>query len=416
MFWLTENDIKQNLLSLPNVCFEVTEKCNLACTYCVYRELYNDHDIRNNTDMPISMAQAVLDYLASIWNSKDISRYNNETTISFYGGEPLLNISFIKEIVKYTSLMHTCRIFHFAITTNALLLPKYIDFFVKNQFRILISLDGDYDGSAHRINNDGKNSFPIVFDNIKYVQKQYPKYFKENVSFNSVLSNVNDVGQINAFIYKEFGKHPYISPINPRGVDVKEYDRFKAIYKHFSNLSHEILHPEDITETSVYDNPNIKDVFRYIVRMSGNHFESYQDLLNCNSCYDSSLVCPGTCSPFSRKLFVTAKGRILQCERIGHHFSIGNIHSNVVHLDFNAIVEQYNGLIRKMLPVCSQCTSRPLCFKCIYQIKDITTDSPICNKVSYTKESLFKEIRRIKSFLIDHPTIYTQLIETIHIK
>nr|WP_222704539.1 4Fe-4S cluster-binding domain-containing protein [Parabacteroides bouchesdurhonensis] len=52
-----------------------------------------------------------------------------EVMISFYGGEPLLNISFIKKVVEYIEKLHICA-FKFSMTTNSILLDKYIWLFL----------------------------------------------------------------------------------------------------------------------------------------------------------------------------------------------------------------------------------------------------------------------------------------------
>ena len=69
---------------------------------------------------------------------------NPELTLSFYGGEPLRNFSFISEIVTYAKAIKPEKLkLRFSMTTNGLLLKKYMGFLAENEFELSISLDGD---------------------------------------------------------------------------------------------------------------------------------------------------------------------------------------------------------------------------------------------------------------------------------
>lgn len=74
------------------------------------------------------------------------------------------------------------------MTTNAILLDRYMDFLAENEFRLLISLDGDEKGQSYRVDTKGKNSFDKVLANIQLLRSKYPSYFEHYVMFNSVLA------------------------------------------------------------------------------------------------------------------------------------------------------------------------------------------------------------------------------------
>ena len=141
--YVTAKQIELQLVNLKQLVFEVTDACNLNCTYCGYGELYNDYDKREGKNMPVEKAVAMIDYLSKLWKSNKNQSYNKVVFISFYGGEPLLNMKFIKLIINYIKTIDVPRSFIYTMTTNAVLLDKYIDFLVENQFNILISLDGN---------------------------------------------------------------------------------------------------------------------------------------------------------------------------------------------------------------------------------------------------------------------------------
>ncbi len=83
--------------------------------------------------------------------------------------------------------------FFFNMTTNAMLLDRYVDYLAEHEFRLLISLDGDKEGQGYRVDANGNNSFDRVISNIKLLQTKYPEYFDKFVMFNSVLHNKNSV-------------------------------------------------------------------------------------------------------------------------------------------------------------------------------------------------------------------------------
>ena len=60
--------------------------------------------------------------------------------ICFYGGEPLLNMTFIEQIVELSKELNLAKQFdlEYTMTTNTTLLHKYMDFLVANNFRLLM--------------------------------------------------------------------------------------------------------------------------------------------------------------------------------------------------------------------------------------------------------------------------------------
>ena len=138
----TPNDIEQNLINLKQLVFEVTDACNLRCKYCGYADLYEGYDKRESTYFPFKRAKLIIDYLyKNYWKKKTGKGYTRTINIGFYGGEPLLNMPFIKEVIAYIeNLSYIGIVFKFGMTTNAMLLDRYMDYLVEKDFFILISL------------------------------------------------------------------------------------------------------------------------------------------------------------------------------------------------------------------------------------------------------------------------------------
>lgn len=101
MLKLTAEDIKSYLANTPQITFEVTESCNLSCLYCGYGKLYNNKGERHNRRMSTEDAIAFLDYIKKLWYDGYDNKGEGMLTISFYGGEPLMNMALIKTVINY---------------------------------------------------------------------------------------------------------------------------------------------------------------------------------------------------------------------------------------------------------------------------------------------------------------------------
>ena len=149
-------DIEYSLANLKQLVFEVTDACNLRCKYCAYADLYEGYDQRENLKLPFQKAKLIIDYLYEYWEKRYCIEVNDPITIGFYGGEPLLNVPFIQQVINYIeSLNPIGKKFHYNMTTNAILLDRYMDFLAENEFRLLISLDGDEKGQSYRVDTKG---------------------------------------------------------------------------------------------------------------------------------------------------------------------------------------------------------------------------------------------------------------------
>lgn len=167
---------------IQQIIIQVTQRCNLRCDYCAYSGLY-----KNRTHSPKSMgfetAKRAIDMALS--HSEDTKIF----IISFFGGEPLLELPLIKKCVEYIKRQAPNRNILYSMTTNGTLLtPEVYGYLSDNNFNIAISLDGPkqiHDMSRKYPN--GKGSYDTIMENIKAIQAQYPKSC-DKLRFNAVLS------------------------------------------------------------------------------------------------------------------------------------------------------------------------------------------------------------------------------------
>lgn len=406
--------IEYNLIHLPQLVFEVTDACNLRCKYCGYSELYAGYDEREGLNFPFHKAKLIIDYLHSLWKTSYDSDVIRPMNIGFYGGEPLLNIPFIEKVIDYCEhLSPVGKKFYFGMTSNAMLLDKYMDFLVGKDVSLLISLDGNREGQGYRVDAAGHNSFDRVFANINLLREKYPKYFETNVRFNAVLHSRNSVESTFRFIKDTFGKEPTISPLNNSGVRPDKIEEFNKTYRNYNDSLLQAQNCEGLKNELFIRNPETGQLLNYLYHYSGNVFFNYNHLFAVND--EASHFATGTCTPFSKKMFVTVKGRILQCERINHEFALGQVTDTGVELDLEQAARQHNSYVEKYIRQCAHCGNRTACMQCVYQIDDIHEANTRCH--SFCTEAQRKEHNRQSlAYLSRHPELYKRLLNEVVIR
>ncbi len=412
---VNNQNIRYQLQNLRQLVFEVTDKCNLNCKYCTYSDLYNKaYDQRDGKDMPFHKVKLIIDYVFNLWKDNYSNGADREVTISFYGGEPLINITLIKQIIDYiNNLEKVGRHFFYAMTTNAMLLDKYMDYLVEKEFQLLISLDGNEFAQSYRVDHTGKNSFEKVFQNVKLLQKTYPDYFQKKINFHSVLHNRNNVESIYQFIKKKFGKIPLIMPLNDSGICEEKKEEFKKMYQHPAISINQSKKCEIIESELMIKAPRVSELANYIQYQSKNVFNSYNDLFINNDKLDPPPT--GTCIPFSKKMFITVNGKILPCERIDHHFSLGQILDNQILLNEEYVANQHNFYVSKYIKQCTNCATNRFCMQCVYQIDDIQRESTRCLNFLSPKE-LEQKNKNIFTYLQEYPHYYKRILEEVIIR
>lgn len=407
-------DIEYSLANLKQLVFEVTDACNLRCKYCAYADLYEGYDQRENLKLPFQKAKLIIDYLYEYWEKRYCIEVNDPITIGFYGGEPLLNVPFIQQVINYIeSLNPIGKKFHYNMTTNAILLDRYMDFLAENEFRLLISLDGDEKGQSYRVDTKGKNSFDKVLANIQLLRSKYPSYFEHYVMFNSVLHNRNEVESTYRFIKDKFGKEPMISPLNNSGVRKDKLQEFYQAYQNVATSIQKANNCEALKNELFIKSPETGELVNYIYHHTGNVFNDYNDLLLGRE--GSSFPPSGTCIPFSKKMFITVKGRILQCEKIDHEFALGQITNKKVELNLEQAARQHNKYTFRYMNQCKTCAAKQLCTQCVYQIDDIHDKTSKCYSY-YSATQHEKQKEYYMDHLDKHPELYNRILKEVVVR
>jgi uncharacterized protein len=402
--------VHRQLANLPQLTFEVTDACNLRCKYCGYGEFYDDYDKRENRMMSVDAALQLIDYLAALWNSAQNASAKRNVYISFYGGEPLLNMPFIETIVNYMeNLPCPHRSFTFSMTTNAILLHRYMDYLAEHRFNVLVSLDGNEYNTSYRVDNAGHPAFPRIIKNVDALQKKYPDYFERHVNFNAVLHNRNSVEDIYRFIKEKYNKIPSIGELNNMGIRPDKIELFQQTYRNSYESLHQSENYEAIEQDMFLKTGSYQSVGIFLQQYSGFTYRDYTDLLFEPS--SIKYIPTGTCLPFGKKMFVTVNGKILPCERIGHQFALGSVSEMGVNLDLQAIANKYNAYYAKIEKQCSKCHNTKACIQCIFNLDDLE-GNPVC--YGFMNKQAFEKYKAAQmDFLRKHPEDYYRIMEEV---
>jgi uncharacterized protein len=360
----------------------------------------NEERIKEKRNLKKEDALKLLEHLYPVWKEREETGLFQKIKIGFYGGEPLLNFLLIKDIVQWAKEHTTQQLtFGFQFTTNGLLIDKYIDFLVKNDFIINISLDGDEENMSYRIDSKGENCFQRVFDNIMDVKKEYPDFFNKNVIFLSVLHNKNSVEQVSHFCMDNFNKIPICSRLNDSGIHPQKRALFSEMYETMP-----VKPSKKMEKTIMRAGIGLMGTIHFLRFFSGFYFNDYNELLRKEKIDESKRLPAGTCIPFSREIYMTINGDLYPCERLDACFAMGNIHDPRV-LDAERIASQYNQYCKNILPTCTACKRNFSCNKCLFHIDDIQGNKPQCNNI-INQEKFNDMVISIIATCKKHPELY----------
>ena len=155
------------------LCLHISHDCNLRCKYCFADEgAY--HAVREV--MSFETAKAAVDFLIRESGNRQILE------MDFFGGEPLMNFSVLKDTVAYAKAegeKHGKK-FLFTTTTNGLLLDdEKIAYLNEEMENVVLSLDGRPEvHDAVRKTVNGKGSYAAVIENVKkFVRLRGDKHY-----------------------------------------------------------------------------------------------------------------------------------------------------------------------------------------------------------------------------------------------
>lgn len=379
-------DLLNNKLNKINL--QVTQQCNFRCSYCVYSGGYENREHANKR-MEWATAKKGIDFLLN--HSKDSNRIN----ISFFGGEPLLEIGLILKCMKYVTDVTEGKKVNYSITTNGSLLNEnVITNLLKYDVNIGVSLDGpkEIHDKNRKFAANGCGTFDSVFNNIKNLVIKFPE-LKRKLLFSMVIDPTIQLNCLNEFIiteeelFKESGiMSAFINEnykkegvvFNRDFIKEWEYNRFRYFLHLFGKISDK--------NNSQLMRSSCNGLFDYIANIK----KSYPPL-------NKEEHHAGPCIPGQIRLFMNVDGIFYPCERVcetSEIMKIGNINDG---FDFVKIKELLN--VGKVTEEnCKNCFAFRGCTICAAMADDANSNTfskelkmSACKNIKHNYEEMLKD-------------------------
>jgi len=397
---LSKKEIIYNLdNNINQLTLEITEKCNLRCTYCIYSGKFRYKRVHSDKSMSFDIAKRAIDFY--IEHSKE----NEKPSITFYGGEPLCNFDLVKKCIEYAKSRTTKSIL-FGITTNGTLLsPRVSNYLLKNDCSITISLDGPQSiHDKYRVFPSGKGTYSIIMKNLKSIPS-------ENISFNVTISPPYELKKIkDYFDHLSIGEREYM--INITLVAKEDSSLFRCNKQDcFTELKSQIIGIRQEFKNNLIEGMGNRSPFlRYFFQKNlleikkRGIFEKFGDFQYPNR----------ICIPGKRKLFVNTLGDFFICENMTDFRSIGNVFTGFNYIEIFNILDEY---IKYCNIDCLDCWAIRLCNFCFVAVKkgpvlDLDRKRIKCKKM---KERLQASLEFYLEILEKNPRAFDFLNDIIYI-
>lgn len=219
------------------MCLHAAQDCNLRCQYCFADT--GEYHMQSRTMLSLETGKKALDWLVA----KSGKRRNLE--VDFFGGEPLMNFSVIREVVAYGRELEEKhdKVFKFTTTTNAVALNDEIsDFLNREMENVVISIDGRpevHDRMRRTLN--GKGSYDLIMDKTKaFVEKRgQRRYYLRGTFTGYNLDFAEDVLHLAGEGFEQLSIEPVVTE-ESREYAIREAD-LPRIFTEYERLGKEYV-------------------------------------------------------------------------------------------------------------------------------------------------------------------------------
>ncbi len=313
------------------LCIHICHDCNLRCRYCFADEgAY--HSAREF--MSEETAKKAIDFLIENSGNRKVLE------VDFFGGEPLMCLDTIKNVVYYAKEKAAARgkKFLFTTTTNALLLnEESIEFFNAEMENVVLSLDGRKQvHNAIRKTVNGKGSYDFVINNIKnFVKSRGDKHYyvrgtftAKNLDFSKDVLFLADNG------FDSISMEPVVTDIDD--LAIKE-EHIPEILEEYERLCDEYLE-------------------RY-ARGEGFNFFHFNVDLEGGPCLSKRV---SACGAGNEYFSVAPNGDIYPCHQFvgDEKFKMGNVNGGALNADIRSTFAENCLFTREK---CDKCFAKYIC-------------------------------------------------------
>lgn len=366
---------------------EMTQQCNLRCSYCCYSGKYRDRRQHNEKEISYDTLHNVVEFIEK-YADKDAT----EITVCFYGGEALLARKKIEWLIKNLSTICGKKI-RFSLSTNGLLLTESVIDWIASFENFLVNVTIDGNKMMHdkcRKTITGKGSYDTIVKNLEVFKKKYPEVFDKRVRFLSTVYSWKEVKQL-----------------------AEVWDEQPVLKRHYPvHISH--ILPNFDNTTRFYDTRETKDEFyreafmAYINGEKSIMSASFQKLINIidkrnfrKLPNDLNIM---TCFQELYSCFINVDGDLYACEKFCDAAKIGNVKYGFNEYLTYSLLQKFTERKNRL---CSSCWAQRFCRMCMTSLnyKDCEIKK-MCNMERDTIELALKYYCELKDWeQINHKKI-----------
>lgn len=181
------------------IVLKVSERCNLACTYCYFFFGGDGTYLKHPPLMSLDTAQNVGAFLGEAASALSLDRIE----IALHGGEPLLmkpaRLAALVGAIR-SAIDARCTV-QFLLQTNGVLIsPEWIDLFAREKIGVGVSIDGPRDvNDRYRVDKQGRGSFDDVIKGWKQLKGAAAMGLIEEPGILSVITKDTAVDTLSFF-------------------------------------------------------------------------------------------------------------------------------------------------------------------------------------------------------------------------
>ena len=316
---------------LKALCMNVSHLCNMTCGYC----FAGSGEYGGGGLMPLETGKRAIDFLV------ENSGARKNLDVDFFGGEPLLNWSVVKEIVKYARKIEqgSGKQFRFTLTTNGRLIDDdVIEFANRQMHNVVLSLDGRPEvNDAMRKLPEGGSSYAEVLPKFKklvsargnrgyYIRGTFTR---DNTDFVRDVLHLADLG------FTELSMEPVVAAeSSPHALTMSDLPK---LCEQYQQLAAEMLRRADSESGFTF--------YHYMLDLTG------------GPCIHKRLA---GCGVGTEYLAVTPLGELYPCHQFAgdEKFKMGDVWSGVVNRE---LLDEFADRSIYSQPECKDCWARLYC-------------------------------------------------------
>ncbi len=313
--------------------------CNMRCKYCFYHDVTDHRDIKSFGMMSEETAENLIKKALNFADGESIS-------FAFQGGEPTLRgLDFFKYFCSKVKELNIkgSQIFYGLQTNGTVIDNEWAEFFRENKFLIGLSLDGDFENNAFRIDDKGNNAFYKIIKAADILTKNNVEFNILTVLTGKCAENIDDI--LKYFKKRGFKYLQFIPCLRPFG-DKSESELYMTPeqYKHFL-----------INGFNFYVKEYIRDNYTSI-----RYFDNLVHLYLGNPTEQC-----GMCGHCMHQFVAEGNGNIYPCDfYCTDEWLLGNINEVTENFDTLAHSEKATEFLRESLAFdekCKKCRFFPVC-------------------------------------------------------